>query len=235
MAKAKTPGTALVDIQAELKKRKEGITKRIQAPSGDFIRVTQDKKFKLPDGTSGPGPLNLVILDFICVNMFYDRPYKEGDKTPPACLAIGEEPLSMVPDPVSPDKQADSCGVCPNNQWGSKGAGKACTNTRVLALVAPDDDPTSPILLLKVSPTAIKAFDGYVATIASQFDSLPVAVETEIYFDPNLTYGSLRFGNPVPNKNLEVHFARMKAAAERLKAVPDVSAYEPPPKVKGRR
>lgn len=227
---AKAAGTSVVNIQEELKKRAADIGNRIQAPSGDFIRITQDKKFKLPTGAESPGPMNLVILDFINVNQYFDRPYKEGDKTPPACLAVGQNPKDMTPDASSPDKQAENCQECPNNEFGSKGAGKACTNTRVLAVVEDNDDPKAPIYLLKVSPTGIKSFDGYVGTIKTQFDSLPISVVTEVYFDPNLKYGSLRFGNPVPNKNLAVHFNRIDEATARLKVVQDVSAYTPPPK-----
>lgn len=231
MAKAsKATGTAVLDIKAELKKRAEGIKDRIQAPSGDSIRVTQDKKFKLPNGQEGPGPLALVILDFICVNTFFDRPYKEGDILPPACMALGQNPKTLVPEAVSPVKQADSCAECPNNVFGSDGAGKACKNLRLLAVVEDNDNPDSPIYLLKVSPTAIKAFDGYVATIQTQFDSLPVSVVTDVYFDPNLKYGSLRFGNPRPNPNLAIHFDRIAAATARLGVIPDVSTYTPPPK-----
>lgn len=227
---AKAAGTSVVNIQAELKKQAAGIKDRIAAPSGDFIRVMQDKKFKLPNGHEGPGPLNLVILDFICLNQFFDRPYKEGDKTPPACIAIGENPRNMTPDALSPDKQAADCQVCPNNEFGSKGAGKACANQRLLAVVEDNGDAQAPIYLLRVSPTGIKAFDGYVGSIQSQFESLPVSVVTEVYFDPNSKFPSLRFGNPVPNKNLAVHFDRMAEAAKRLRVVPDVSGYTPPPK-----
>ena len=232
---AKATGTSVVNIEAELKKQAAGIKDRIQAPSGDMVRITQDKKFKLPSGQEGPGPLHLVILDFICLNQFFDRPYKEGDMTPPACIAISDNPRNMQPDAVSPDKQAEDCSSCPNNEFGSKGAGKACSNQRLLAVVEDNDDPKSPIYLLRVSPTGIKAFDGYVSTIQSQFDSMPVSVVTEVYFDPNSKYPSLRFGNPVPNKNLAVHFDRMAEAGKRLRVVPDVSKYVPLPKGKGRK
>lgn len=227
---AKATGTSVVNIQEELKKRSAGIKDRIQAPSGDMIRITQDKKFKLPNGQEGGGPLHLVILDFICFNQFFDRPYKEGDTTPPACIAISDNPRNMVPDAVSPDKQSADCQSCPNNEFGSKGAGKACSNQRLLAVVEDNNDANAPIYLLRVSPTGIKAFDGYVSTIQSQFESLPVSVVTEVYFDPNSKYPSLRFGNPVPNKNLAIHFERMEAATKRLRVVPDVSQYVAPPK-----
>ena len=91
----------------------------------------------------------------------------------------------------------------------------------------PNDEEESPLLLLKVSPTGLKAFDAYVATIKTQFNTTPIGVETDIYFDPNVDHQSLRFGNPSPNKNLAVHFNRKSAARDRLLTPPDVSQYEP--------
>jgi hypothetical protein len=229
MAKA-GGGTALVNIQAELKKQAGSIKERIQAPSGDMIRVTQDKQFKLPDGQTSAGPLNLVILDFVALNQFFDRPYKEGEKIPAACMAIGPNPRNMAPVKESPIKQSDDCQTCANNEFGTNGAGKACSNQRLLAVVEPNDNPDSPIFLLKVSPTGIKAFDGFVSSISTQFESLPISVETEVYFEPSLKYPSLRFGNPKPNKNLAIHYARIKDAQARLNAIPDMSGYTAPPK-----
>lgn len=235
MSTENAAGTALVNVREELRKQAEAVGKRIQSPSGGFIRVSQDKKFTLPNGTKGEGPLSLVVVEFVSTNRFFDRPYKEGDKTVPACFAIGDNPLTLVPEETSPVPQAEACNVCPNNEFGSKGKGKACSNNRLLAVVENNADPESPILLLKVSATATRAWDEYVAAIKSQFESMPISVITDVYFDPKNTYPSLRFGNPRTNPNLEVHFGRMKAAKERLMVVQDVSEYEPLPQPKNRK
>jgi hypothetical protein len=230
-----TEGRSLIDIQAEMKKQSELIKSKIGKPGGDFIKVQQDKKFKLPDGTTSEGPLSVVILDFISVNTFYDRPYKEGEMVPPACFAINEEPELLAPHATSPVMQVEKgkiCKQCPNDVFGSAGNGKACTNTRVLAVVPAGSGKDEPVLNLKVSPTAIRAFDAYVKTISEQFDGPPIVVVTDIYFDPGLKYPSLRFGNPSPNEQLAVHFERQKAAKERLAAPIDVSQYSPPPAAK---
>jgi hypothetical protein len=224
-------GKSLVDIRAELKKQAELIKSKISAPAGDFIKVQQDKQFKLPDGTVSGGPLNVVILDFISANYFYDRPYKEGEIVPPACYALNDSPILLKPSEKSPVKQAEACNACPNDQFGSNGKGKACTNTRLLAVTAAGV-PDAPIYLLKVSPTGIKAFDAYVKTIEAQFDGPPIIVETEIYFDKGSKWPSLRFGNPQPNTQLEAHFNMQKAAKDRLLTEPDVSQYTAP---KGRK
>lgn len=235
MAK-ESQSTAVVDIQAELAKQAELLANKVQAPGGDRITLTKDKKFKMPNGDKNPGPLTAVIVDFVSQNLFYDRPWKEGEATPPACFAISPGPKNMVPSKNSPRKQSDDCDGCPNNEFESaqNGKGKACNNIRLLALVEPNDDENAPMLLLRVPPGSIKAFDAYASTIKTQFNTVPVGVVTDIYFNPNVEHQALLFGNPSPNKNVKVHFGRMKAALERLLTEPDVSGYKPPEEKKPR-
>ena len=230
-------GRSLVDVRAELKKQADAIAQRIGKPGGDFIRVQQDKKFKLPDGTENPGPLSVVILDFVSGNFYFDRPYKEGQgaASAPACFALGLEPEHLRPHETSPDRQNEVCKGCWANDFKSDpqgGPGKACQNTYLLALTAPE--PDAPVYNLKVSSTALRAFDAYVKSIKAQFDATPIVVVTDIYFDPDSKYPSLRFGNPSPNDNLAVHFEKQKAARERLLTAPDVSNYTPPPPPPGK-
>lgn len=232
----KEPGTALVNMRAELAAETLALSRRIEAPSGDKVKLTKKKTFKLPDGSEHPGPLTVVILDFVSTNTFHDKPYKEGEISPPACFAIGLEPTLLVPSANSPDKQSDGCAKCPNNAFGSRGDGKACKNGRRLAIVAGAGDlaadPDSPMWIIDVSPTSLKAFDAYVSTVRTQFQAPPIGVVTDVFFDPASEYQSLRFGNPQPNPNLELHFSRRAAAKERLNTEPDVSKYEKPKKAK---
>ena len=239
MATAKTavvkkagPGTAVVSIQERLRAEAAGIQERISAPSGNVISVTQDKHFKLPDGTKHPGPMNVVIVDFVAGNSFYEGAYDPNNITPPACFSLGTNPAQLVPSSNSPVRQSDNCATCPMNQFGSDGKGKACKNSRLLALLPVDADSETPIMVLKVSPTAIKAFDSYVASVARSFQLPPLGVVTEIGFDDAVTYASLRFKNPTPNENIELAFNRRDEARARLMTEPDVSAFEsaPPPK-----
>jgi hypothetical protein len=218
-----------VDVRTKLMRDAADMAKKIAAPGGDLIRLTKKKTFKLPDGREAPAgtPLRVVVLDFVSYNAFYDRIWTEGDKTPPACFALGSEPKLLVPSNNSPVKQADNCEECPNNEWGSKGKGKACGNHRLLAVVEPSGVVDSPIMLIRLSPTGVKHWDKYVSDIINRFGIGPIGVETEIYFDQASDYATLRFGNPSPNVNLGVHAARQDAATKRLLTEPDVSGYEP--------
>ena len=229
---AKKQSTAVVSIQERLRAEAAGIQERIGAPGGDVISITQDKYFKLPDGTKHGGPMDVVIVDFVSGNYFYENSFDPNNITPPACFSLGTNPTQMVPSENSPVRQSDTCAACPMNQFGSDGKGKACKNNRLLALLPVDADNDTPVMVLKVSPTAIKAFDSYVASVARSFNLPPLGVVTEVCFDEAVTYASLRFKNPRPNENIELAFNRRDEARARLMTEPDVSSYEaaPPPK-----
>ena len=222
----KKTGSNVVDIQAMLKAQVAAMGERTAPASGISIRVTQDKQFMLPDGTKTPGPLDLVIVDFAARNEFYEGAFDPKAIAPPVCFAIGSNPLKLIPSDNSPVRQADDCTSCPMAAWGSDGAGKACKNTRVLAVLPPDADADTPMWLLKVSPTALKGFDGFVNSVARTFQMPPVGVVTKVAFDDNVTYAKLVFSDPTPNENLAEHFARQEEAKALLSTEPDVSGYQ---------
>lgn len=219
---------SITEIQNQLKAQAAAINEKVAPASGITIQVSQSKEFKFPDGTKGD-EFECVIVDFTSVNFFYEGEYDKDNITPPACFAVGNNPLQLVPSDNSPNKQNDTCKGCPMNEFGSAGKGKACKNQRLLAVLPPDATEDTPIWLLKVSPTAIKAFDSYVRSVASAFQMPPVAVVTKVSFDENSDYPSLRFGDPQQNDNLAVHYARQEEAKKLLEAEPDVSQYAAAP------
>lgn len=232
VAVVKKTSTSVVSIQEQLRAQAAAMAERTAPPSGSKITITQDKKFKLPDGSTTAGPLQLVIVDFVARNKFYEGAFDKDNIAPPACFAIGQNPLKLVPSANSPIKQSADCGSCPMNQFGSDGKGKACKNGRVLAVLPPDADADTPLWTLEVSPTALKSFDGFVQGVARTFQMPPVSVVCSVSFNPAVTYASLQFGEPEPNENMAVHFARQAEAAEMLAVEPDVSAFAAPAPVK---
>lgn len=228
VAVVKKSSTSVVSIQEALKAQAAAMAERTAPPSGSSIQITQDKKFKLPDGTTTAGPLQLVIVDFVARNEFYEGAFDPNNISPPACFAIGQNPLKLVPSANSPVSQSPDCTSCTMNQFGSAGNGKACKNTRMLAVLPPDADADTPLWTLKVSPTALKSFDGFVQSVARTFQMPPVAVVATVSFNPSVTYASLQFGEPEPNDNMAVHFGRQGEAAQLLATEPDVSQYAAP-------
>lgn len=226
---------SIAAIQGQLKAQAAAMSDKVAPASGNYIRVTQDKHFMLPDGTKTPGPLELVIVEFTSVNKFWEGAYDPKNITPPACFAISTDPKSMAPSANAPIAQASDCQSCPMNQFGSAGDGKACKNSRVMAVLPPDADADTPLWLLATSPTANKGFDGYVAGVARTFQMPPVGVVTTVGFDTGSTFAKLTFSDAQPNPNLAEHFARQEEAREMLAVEPDVSGFvkDAPPARKG--
>lgn len=228
----KKSGGAVVDIQAQLAALAARTSGRTAPPTGNSIRTTQDKKFLLPDGTRTEGPIELVVVDFTSRNEYYEGSYDPNNITSPLCFAIHPEPKQMVPSANSPEKQCDDCASCPMNQFGSAGKGKACKNMRVLAVLPPDADESTPIWLLKVSPTGIKSFDAFAAS-CDRAKLPPVAFTVEVGFNESETYASLVFGDARPNENVGAHLGRVEEAEQMLAVEPDVNR-QPAPKAPAR-
>ena len=234
----KTTGSNVVSIQDALRAQAAAVAEKTAPPGGNAIRVTQDKQFILPDGTKTPGPLQLVVVDFSSKNAFYERAFDPKAIAPPACFAIGSNPLKLVPSDNAPLKQAADCASCPMNAFGSDGDGKACKNTRVLAVLPPDADENTPMWILSTSATANKGFDGFVTSVARVFQMPPVGVITTVGFDSNVTYAKLVFSDPQPNPHVDIHFGRQEEAKAMLSVEPDVSQFKtatPAKKAVGRR
>ena len=230
VAVRKPAGGSVVSIQEALKAQAAGLSERIAPGGGNKIRITQDKKFVLPDGTKTDGPLELVIVDFLTTHSFYETAFDKNNIVPPGCFAIGLNPKDMTPSKNSPNLQSDSCQGCPMNEFqsGANGKGKACSNNRLLAVLSPDATEDDPIWTLSVSATALKAFDGYVQGVNRVFGVGPAGVVTTVGFNEASEYPQLTFSDPRPNENAGVAVARMAEARDLLMVEPDVSGYQAP-------
>ena len=219
-------GNLPANINAEMEAEVAALASRLSAPSGDRIALTQAKTFKLPDGRESPGPLDAIIVDFISYNAYYEGRYDPNNIVPPNCFAMGLEPTGLIPSKTSPDVQAEACASCWANQFGTAGKGKACQNRKLLALLPADATEDTPLMILSVSPTAIKGFDGYVGSVARAFQKPVRAVITEIGIDENSDYAKLTFGNPqaCSNTQLALAHSRREEAMQRLMTEPDFSS-----------
>lgn len=239
VALTKTSG-ALVDanaIRESLRAQAAEMNNRTAPASGNKIQPVPGF-FKLPDGSKVP-ELKAVIVDFATVHNFYPRAFDPKNIVPPDCFAVGVNPKDMAPIDESPNKQADTCQTCPNNEFGSSGDGKACKNGRRLALLPINDDGTdvdaeADMLVLDVSPTALKGFDAYVQQLARLHQLPPVAFITTITLDPNVEYAKVQFSDPQPVASLGEAMARQAEAKELVNQAPDFSNWKPVEAPKGR-
>lgn len=232
---AKTTSTAVAKVKANLPanineqfaNEVAALQKRISAPSGDRIQVTQAKTFKLPNGLEVE-ELECVVVDFVAANYWYDTQFDRNNIVPPKCFAIGLEPAGLIASDNSPDKQCDSCAGCWANAFKSapNGRGKACSNTRLLGVLPLDADDDTPIQILKVSSTGLKSFDGHVATVASKYGVPVRGVTTKVTFSDD-EWASLRFSvieklSP-KDQLLAVAQSQKEATLVRLQTEPDVT------------
>lgn len=200
MAKAKKTGTALVSMKdIENMYAVDAVAAQKAAPAGEGVtRITaNDYTFRVGDSIL-PDPLNVIVVAESLVNMYYDRDYDPAEKIPPACFAVGEAVENgaelMHAHPTSPNMQGGTndhdCASCEMNRFGSaeKGKGKACTNTRQLAVVMADDKGFSDgselkWAILSISPTGLQPWGKFVAGLANIVKRPPHGVVTQFSFN----------------------------------------------------
>lgn len=226
MAAAKPKSTAIqtMNFNEDL----EALRGRLAAPTGDKIKI-EDKQFKLPSGDI-LDYLDVVVVDFVYFNSYYESPYVKGEFVPPNCFALSAEPTGMVPSENSPDCQSQAgCGGCWANQFGSSGKGKACQNRCLLAVLPTDATAETPFAILDLSPTAVKPFASYVASVARGLQRPPYGVVSHIECNPSVKYDVAQFSDPQPIEDagfIGMVKSRREEARQRLMTEPDVSAAQ---------
>lgn len=143
-----------------------------------------------------------IILHSIHENVYYDQSYQKDVITPPKCYAYSTSGLNMVPhqDVVNSGRaEHKDCDTCPNNVFGSAkvGKGKACRNSRRLALIsggllAPStklftqpEQLRSRIAFMKLPITSVKEYSAYVKRIGGVLNRPVCAVYTKIKVIPD--------------------------------------------------
>lgn len=100
----------------------------------------------------------------------------------------------IKPDPSATMKQCETCAQCAHNQFGSgtdqngnPGKGKACSDTKQLAIYG-----AGGVFGFKIPPASLKNFNVYLKTLQG-YGLTPPAVITTIGFDTTSTYPVLTF------------------------------------------
>lgn len=223
---------SLTTIEQEMAADLATIKQAINAPGGNKIKTQPNGDFILPDGSNIGPEMQIVVVDFVSHNKFYDAPYNPGNPTPPACYAMGKDINAMKPEADSPQMQHGDCRTCPLNQFGSgsNGKSKACKNSRILAVLVVDPenpktmtDPAAPIYIFEMPPTSIQAFDGAVSSITRSL-GLPVKAILTATATPAGTFAKITFNDPMPNPNYALHYSRKGEVQDVLFRKPDFEA-----------
>lgn len=163
--------------------------------------------FNGPTVSFGGAPLAngaaIIVLDNIHTNLYYPGAYDSKNPVPPDCYAFARDVVQddgsveivgidtwdgrteMAPHKDVKDRFHPDCATCPNNQFGSKGDGKACQNARRVAAIPagslipegkndvkfqpftnPDQIENAQLGYAKVPTTSVKSFGKFVKDTA---------------------------------------------------------------------
>lgn len=230
---------SIADIEKMYEKKAETVLDSVTMATDNISMA--GRKFTTPDGQTGPGPLRLIILDYVNANFLYP-PYRPNQINRPICWAFGNvKHKDLVPESNVPEakKCGSSCaevpnwqkltedeknimvseqGVCPWAQWGSDKAyhkGKECKASILAAVTLPNPTPDSPVYLLRINRSSLKNFYGFVIQAKNVTGKHFARVTVDVGFDPDKDFNVLKFSN------IEVHdsLQAINALSEDVDAV----------------
>lgn len=259
---AKTQTTAVANWEEELAAQAQAAAKQEANVGGGNFFSTRAGVLSVDGQALLNNEMAVLIVDGILENAYYAGKFDPDSPTSPVCFAFGRDEADMVPHlsvQQNGTAQHTACKGCRQNEFGTAdtGRGKACKNTRRLALIKagdfdrrtgeftavldPDHYAKTEVRYFKVPPTSITAYAAYVKQLASGLKRPPHGVLTRISLSPHAT------------KQFEVKFealletpgAIMGAVMERHKQEMDLIAFPyplsdgatkaPPPKTTGRK
>lgn len=241
-AVAKRKSTAVGSVADMFQQGLETELGREQAGVGKTLSI-RNSKFKF-EGADLGNEISVILLDYVFVNQFKGK-FDPDNRQPPACFAMAENELDLVPLPSSPEIQngGDPCETCWANEFESDdaGRGKACKNGRRIAVMSAeaweDDDfadyiDSEAVGYLTLPPTTNPTWRAYVNKLGKTA-KLPVwGVITTLSFDPEVDYPKLEFTATAKLQDIldeagaKKLFALRDEIHDELRAVPDFSGYE---------
>jgi hypothetical protein len=242
-AVAKKQSTAVGSVADMFQQGLETELGREQAGVGKTLSI-RNSKFKF-EGADLGNEISVILLDYVFVNQYFKGKFDPDNRQPPACFAMAENELDLVPLPSSPEIQngGDPCESCWANEFESDdaGRGKACKNGRRIAVMSAeaweDDDfadyiDSEAVGYLTLPPTTNPTWRAYVNKLGKTA-KLPVwGVITTLSFDPEVDYPKLEFTATAKLQDIldeagaKKLFALRDEIHDELRAVPDFSGYE---------
>lgn len=236
---AKKKENAIVSVADQMAKDiKVAEAMEANTSSGQFIKL-QSGVMSINDTPVPGNKIVVAIVGALMENVFYAGKYDASNPAPPDCYAFGKVEEDMKPHEKVFEAGTDvnkTCTGCPNNEWGSAdtGKGKACKNTRRLALIPAgtvskggdvklfkdvSDFKESDIVFLRVPVTSVKGYSAMVKQSAKVLGKPPYALFTEISVEPDKDTTFKVFFHTldeVPDKLLPIMIDRHKEAEVAL-------------------
>lgn len=190
--------------------------------------------------------LDVIVTAHTTEFAYYEGKYDPGNPKPPVCYAFGVDEQTMAPHEKASKPQNDNCFHCPKNQWGSDpegGKGKACKNTRRLALIPADtvNDPEKIMaaeeIYVKLPVMSVKNWAKYVNDVAAQFRRPPFGVITTLSTEPDAKSQfkvTFNFKDKVPDNAIGQMVERHEASAKSVGFPYPTASDEAPVKESGK-
>lgn len=246
---------ALVDISKKWEAQAVKAAAEVPATGGTFLS-TKAGILSYGDEVMPGNQVCVIILDAVLENTAYAAKFDENNPQPPVCYAFGrlDEQKEMAPHPsmeAFPEHfipHAESCGVCPLNEYGSAdtGRGKACQNRARLALLPagyyspkrgsrdfdlevftdPAHFKTADIAHLKLPVLSVKNYFKFVADVAAAHRRPPHGVIARVYLEPDAKAQfkvCFEMLEEVPDALAEIVMARNEEAMAQK-----IGGYKPP-------
>lgn len=202
---AASKSTALIKWDEELAKQAE-IAASMEANTGGGQFFSTKGGILSWQGAPLPGnQMAVIILDSIFENVYYEGRYDPDTPQSPTCFAFGRDEKTMRPHQIvidAGDHQHDQCAGCPMNEFGSAetGRGKACRNTRRLAMIPAgtfnaagkfeliEDEEhfaSTAIGFMKLPVTSVKGYSSFVKQVAGALRRPPFGIVTKVKIVPD--------------------------------------------------
>lgn len=204
-AAKKSPGKAITNWDAELAAQAE-VAADLEANSGggQFFSV-KSGVLTWQDMPLPGNEMAVIVLDTIFENVYFNKPFVAGEEQSPTCFAFARDEDELFPHKIvveAGQAQSDSdCSQCEHNEWGSAntGKGKACRNTRRLAMIPAgtfndgtlqmfeeeDHFATTAVGYMKLPVTSVKGYANYVKQVAGALKRPPHGVVTRVSVVPD--------------------------------------------------
>lgn len=173
--------------------------------SGQFFS-TKSGVLSWNDSPIPGNQMAVIILDSILENVFYEGSYNPDTPQGPICFAFGRDDKTLAPHAnvfTAGTNQSMACHGCPMNEFGTAdvGRGKACRNTRRLALIPAGsfdaqgkfnmvEDPShyenTAVAFMKLPVTSVKGYAAFVKQLAGGLKRPPHGIVTKVSVVPDV-------------------------------------------------
>lgn len=212
--KTKPAGTAVANYDEEMARYAAQYSKQEENSGGIPYFSVKGATLMFAGSPVPDNRMACVIVDVLIEHAYYPGRYDPDNPEPPSCFAFGRDETAMEPHRVCVEAgtaQNDICGMdrqegcCPMNEFGSAdtGRGKACKNTRRLALlpvpgefdangkftIDHDELPNwlenSSFGFFRPGVTSVKAFSNYIKQAGEAMKLPPFGLITKVEIKPD--------------------------------------------------